>query len=87
MRMIKALGASTGSATSTTNGSNVDSATCVRAFNNTTTNHLVTVETSANDLKGSFYLVGGANIYVEKDPTDEIFAANAGVLLTKVALR
>ena len=87
MRMIKALGASAAAGTSMTNGSNVDKGTCVRAVNNTTTNHLVTVETAGNVIIGSFQLAGGSDIYVEKDPTDEIFAANAGVLLTKVALR
>lgn len=87
MRMIKALGASAPAEVQSGAGGNVDSATCVRAFNNTSTNYLVSVETNAQDLKGSFYLAGGADIYIEKDPTDEIFAGNAGVLLTKVALR
>ena len=87
MRMIKALGASIPAAIQTGAGEDVGSATCVRAFNNTTTNHLVTVETGGSVIKGSFVLAGGADIYVEKDPTDWIFAANAGVLLTKVALR
>ena len=87
MRMIKALGASAPAEVQTGAGGDVQSATCVRAFNNTTTNHLVTVETAGSVLKGSFVLAGGADIYVEKDPTDWIFAANAGVLLTKVAIR
>ena len=87
MRMIKALGASAPAEVQTGAGGNVDSATCVRAFNNTSTNYLVSVETNGAVLKGSFYLAVGADIYIEKDPTDEIFAGNAGVLLTKVALR
>ena len=89
MRMIKALGASAPAEVQTGAGGDVNSATCVRAFNNTTTNHLVTVESpvGGGTLKGSFYLAGGANAFIEKDPSDWIFAANAGVLLTKVALR
>jgi hypothetical protein len=87
MRLIKALGVSAPAAVQTGAGDNVDSATCVRAFNNTTTNYLVTIETVGDVLIGSFWMAGGAEAFIEKDPTDQIFAANAGVFLTKVAFR
>ena len=72
--------------TSTTNGSNFGSSTVVRLYNSGTTARLVSVETSANSLIGTFTLAGGKTEFVEKDASDEIFAAHAEVLGVGVAI-
>ena len=73
--------APTGSGTAT----NVSSATCVRAVNSGTTARLVTVEASGGTDFGTFTMPGGTVEYIEKDPTDQIFAAHAEILLAAVA--
>ena len=72
--------APTGSGTAT----NVSSATCVRAVNSGTTARLVTVEASGGTDFGTFTMPGGTVEYIEKDPTDQIFAAHAEILLAAV---
>ena len=84
---LKLLGSEAAMGTSTTNGSNFSGATNVRVFNSTGAAHLVSVETSANSLIGTLTVPGGASVIVEKDQTDEIFAAKAGVLGVGVAVR
>ena len=46
----------------------------------------MSVETSANSLIGTFTLAGGKTEFVEKDASDEIFAAHAEVLGVGVAI-
>ena len=75
--------AGTGSGTA----SNVSSATCVRAVNSGTTARLVTVELAGGTDIGTFTMPGGTVEYIEKDPTDQIFAAHAEILLAAVALK
>ena len=75
--------APTGSGTATT----VSSATLVRAVNSGTTVRLVTVEESGGTDKGTFSMPGGTVEYIEKEPTDKIFAAHAEILLAKVAFQ
>ena len=75
--------APTGSGTAT----NVSSATLVRAVNSGTTARLVTVEASGGTDFGTFTMPGGTVEYIEKDPTDKIFAAHAEILLAAVALK
>ncbi|SVB12140.1 uncharacterized protein METZ01_LOCUS164994 [marine metagenome] len=82
---IKVLGTEAACGTSTTNGSNFGSSTAVRLVNSGTTDRLVSVETSANVLIGTFTLKASASDIVEKDASDEIFAANAEVLGVGVA--
>jgi hypothetical protein len=82
---LKLKGSEAAAGTSTTNGSNVGSASLVRVHNSGTTQRLVTLETSGNVTIGTFTISGGATEFLDKDPTDEIFAANAEVLLVKVA--
>ena len=82
---IKVLGTEAACGTSTTNGSNFGSSTAVRLVNSGTTDRLVSVETSANVLIGTFTLKASATEVVEKDASDEIFAANAEVLGVGVA--
>ena len=82
----KVLGSEAACGTSTTNGSNFGSATVVRLYNSGTTARLVSVETSANALIGTFTLAGGKTEFVQKDASDEIFAAHAEVLGAGVAI-
>jgi len=76
---IKVLGTEAACGTSTTNGSNFGSSTAVRLVNSGTTDRLVSVETSGNVLIGTFTLKASATEVVAKNPTDEVFAANAEV--------
>ena len=82
---IKVLGTEAACGTSTTNGSNFGSSTAVRLVNSGTTDRLISVETSGNVLIGTFTLKASASDIVEKDASDEIFAANAEVLGVGVA--
>ena len=75
--------APTGSGTAT----NVSSATLVRAVNSGTTARLVTVEASGGTDFGTFTMPGGTVEYIEKDPTDQIFAAHAEILLAAVGYK
>ena len=75
--------AGTGSGTA----SNVSSATCVRAVNSGTTARLVTVELAGGTDIGTFTMPGGTVEYIEKDPTDQIFAAHAEILLAAVGYK
>ena len=75
--------APTGSGTATT----VGSATLVRAVNSGTTVRLVTVEATGGTDYGTFSMPGGTVEYIEKDPTDQIFAAHAEILLAKVGFK
>ena len=51
-----------------------------------TTARLVSVEDSGNTLIGTFTLAGGRTEFVEKNASDEIFAAHAEVLGVGVAI-
>ena len=82
---IKVLGTEAACGTSTTNGSNFGSSTAVRLVNSGTTDRLISVETSGNVLIGTFTLKASVSEIVEKDASDEIFAANAEVLGVGVA--
>ena len=56
----------------------------VRAVNSGTTVRLVTVEASGGTDFGTFSMPGGTVEYIQKDPTDKIFAAHAEILLAAV---
>ena len=75
--------APTGSGTAST----VGSATLVRAVNSGTTARLVTVEVAGGTDIGTFTMPGGTVEYIEKDPTDKIFAGHAEILLAKVGFK
>ena len=84
--MIKLKGAqaaapASGSATS------LGSATMVRCYNSGSTIRLITV-TPADEaaVLGTFTLAGKQVEYVDKDITDEIFAANTNIKLTSVVV-
>ena len=76
---IKVLGSEAACGTSSTNGSNFNTSTHVRVVNSGSTVRLVSIETSAAALIGTFSLGAGATEIIVKDPTDEVFAAHAEV--------
>ena len=82
---LKLKGSEVAAGTSTTNGSNVGTATLVRVHNAGDTRRLVTLETVANVTIGTFTIGANATELLDKTSTDEIFAANAEVKLVGVA--
>ena len=82
---LKLKGSEAAAGTSSTNGSNVGLAQLVRVHNDGGTARLVSLETSAAALIGTFTISGGATEMLDKTSTDEIFAAHADVLLVGIA--
>ena len=82
---LKLKGSEAAAGTSSTNGSNVGSATLVRVHNAGDTRRLVSLETSAAALIGTFTIAPNATELLDKTSTDEIFAAHADVKLVGVA--
>ena len=80
----KVIGSEAACGTSTTNGSNFGS-TVVRLYNSGATDRVVSVETSAGVLIGTFTLKAGTVEFVDKTASDEVFAAHAEVLGVGVA--
>ena len=76
--LLKGVEAALGTNTA---GANIFSnARLVRVVNTTTTAHLVTLVASVGgSALGSFTLIGGESVLLEKEPLNGIFAANAGV--------
>ena len=71
----------------TTTGTAVSfsSATVVRLVNTHSSNHLITlVDAPSGTVVGSFTMPTGTVEYLEKNPSQYVFAANAGVLGAKV---
>ena len=66
--------------TTTGTATSFSEATVVRLVNTHTSAHLVTVvEEQSGDTVGSFTMPAGTVEYLEKNPTQCVFAANAGV--------
>jgi len=82
---LKLKGSEAAAGTSSTNGGNVGLATLVRIHNGGGTRRLVSLETSAAALIGTFTIGANATELLDKTSTDEIFAAHADVLLVGVA--
>ena len=82
---LKLKGTEAAAGTSTTNGSNVGLATLVRVHNGGGTRRLVSLETSAAALIGTFTIAPNTTEMLDKTSTDEIFAAHADVLLVGIA--
>ena len=81
--MIKLKG-SQAAAPASGSATSLGNATMVRVYNSGSTARLVTVQLADNTAIGTFTLAGGAVEYVDKNNTDEIFAAHAEILLTSV---
>jgi len=77
-----ALGTNTGAA------SNVGKSRYVRLLNTAAvgTEYLVTLEESGGTDIGTFSIEGQMELLIQKDPTDQLFAANAAVLAVGVAI-
>ena len=74
-----ALGTNTGAA------SNVGKSRYVRLVNTGSGEHLVTLEQSDGTDIGTFTLESLQTVIIQKDPSDQLFAANAAVLACGVA--
>ena len=82
--MIKLKGAQA-AAPASGSATNLGNATMVRCYNSGGTARLITVTTADEAaVLGSFTLYAYKCEYIDKDITDEIFAANAEILLTSV---
>lgn len=77
--MIKLLGTEAALGITTGAASNFGNAKTVRLVNTTTTGYLVTLEQADGTDIGTMTLMGGESVVIHKNPTDKIFAANAGV--------
>jgi len=78
-------GAEAACPTTTGTATSFSEATVVRLVNGHSSAHLVTVvETQSGTVVGSFTMPAGTVEYLEKNPTQCVFAANAGVLGAKV---
>ena len=77
-----ALGTSTGAA------SNVGNSRYVRLFNTAAvgTEYLVTLEESGGTDIGTFSLDGQQEAIIQKDPSDQLFAANAAIMAVGIAV-
>ena len=94
--MIKLIGGAEGAAgtgeiaapTSTGAASNVDRGRMIRVYNSGGSDYLVSVQTGAGTpvLIGTFTLRAYTVEYVQKDATDEIFAAHAAIKLANVSV-
>ena len=84
--MIKLKG-SQAAAPASGSATNLGNATMVRCFNSGSTARLITV-TNADEaaVLGTFTLAGGAVEYVDKNITDEIFAAHADIKISSVVV-
>ena len=78
-RYIRLLGSEAACGTSSGNGSNFGESRLVRLINTGTTVRLVTLETSANVTIGTFSIAAGEEELLNKNKTDEVFAASAEV--------
>ena len=78
--ILKLKGTQAACATVTGSASTFGSATVVRLINSTTTAHLITLEQTDGTDIGTCTIAGGDTVFIKKSPTDQIFAANAGVL-------
>lgn len=86
MSIIKLKGTQAACATTTGAASTFGSATCVRLINTGVAAHLVTLEQTDGTDIGTITIAVGESVYLKKNPTDQIFAANAGVLGVAVSL-
>lgn len=77
--MIKLLGTEAALGITTGAASNFGNAKTVRLVNTTTTGYLVTLEQADGTDIGTMTLMGGESVVIHKNPTDKLFAANAGV--------
>ena len=83
--MIKLKGAQA-AAPASGSATNLSNATMVRCFNSGGTDRLITVQLADNTRIGRFTLRQYTVEYVDKNITDEMFAAHADILFTSVVV-
>ena len=84
---IRPLSAEIASPTTTGAASTVSAGINIRVINTTTAAHLVTLVTAHNGtVVGSFTIMSDEHVIINKKQTEVIFAANAGVKLTSLAV-
>ena len=81
---LKLKGSEAAAGTSSTNGSNVGIAKLVQVHNAGDTARLVSLETSAAALIGTFTIFTNATELMDKTPTDENWAAHTDIKLVEV---
>lgn len=86
MSILKLKGTQAACPTTTGAASTFGSATCVRLINTGVASHLVTLEQTDGTDIGTITLAVGESVLLKKNPTDQIFAANAGVLGVAVSV-
>ena len=85
--MIKVAGTERPATTTHGASTNIDKATMVRCYNSGGTDRLITVETATGNADiGTFTLKTKEVEYVDKNITDEMFAAHADILFTSVVV-
>lgn len=84
---IRPLSAEIASPTTTGTASTVSAGINIRVINTTTAAHLVTLVTAqSGTVVGSFTIMSDEHVIINKKQTEVIFAANAGVKLTSLAV-
>ena len=84
MARFKPLTTEIAAPTTSGTASNLSAANVVRAVNVGATAVLVTLATSAGATVGTFTVIAGDTVYIDKDKTQKVFAASADVKLTSV---
>ena len=84
--MIKVIGTEQAAPTSSGAGTNLGNASMIRCYNSGGTDRLITIQLADNTAIGTFTLKTKEVEYVDKNITDEIFAAHAEILLTSVVV-
>lgn len=63
----------------------VSNADIVRVVNTTTSAYLITVVDSDDVVIGSMTLTGSEKVFLKKRESDKVYAANAGIRLTRIS--
>ena len=87
MAEIRPLSAEIAAPTTTGTASTVSDGVNVRIINTTSAAHLVTLATAqSGTVIGSFTIMSDEHVVIRKQKDEVIFAANAGVKLTSLAI-
>mgnify|MGYP000072142504 CR=1 FL=1 len=87
MAEIRPLSAEIAAPTGTGTATTVSDGVNVRIINTTSAAHLVTLATAQNGtVIGSFTIMSDEHVIIRKQKDEVIFAANAGVKLTSLAI-
>ena len=85
--MIKVVGAERVATTAHGASTNINNATMVRCYNNHASNDVIVTLRTAADVTIGTFTVGPKSVeYLDKNITDEMFAAHADILFTSVVV-